>query len=107
MRWLSVLSDRIFVQTAEPAQTKFKLSVARSLHFSEPVPNRNKESPLSVQYRHARNRLSFTPIWPRASIRSWHSRADRGSRAENATRKRTESDRIRSQDSEELGEATM
>src|SRR5262249_43811467 len=71
----SVLSDRVFVQTAKLAQPKFKSGVACSLHFSEPVPNRNKEFTSLMQYRHARNRLSFTPMWPRASIRSWHARA--------------------------------
>src|ERR1700743_1318002 len=35
----SVLSDRVFVQTAELAQPKFKSGVACSLHFSRSVPN--------------------------------------------------------------------
>jgi hypothetical protein len=51
----SVLSDRVFVQTAELAQPKFKSGVACSLHFSRSVPNWNKKFPSLVQYRHARN----------------------------------------------------
>jgi len=55
-----VLSDDVFVQIAELAQLKFKSGVARSLHFSEPVPNRNKPLPSPVQDRHARNHLALT-----------------------------------------------
>jgi hypothetical protein len=56
----SVLSERGFVQTTELAQNKFKFSVARQLHFFEPVPNWNKLLLRPVQHRHARNHLSLT-----------------------------------------------
>jgi hypothetical protein len=55
-----VLGDRVFVQTIELAQLKFKLGVARSLHFPELIPNRSKLFLPPVRDRHARNRLSLT-----------------------------------------------